>query len=190
MVQPVELTTERLTLRIPTAADIDALTAACQDPEIPRWTPVPSPYTREDAEQFVATTAENWRNETHLVWVVYAGSQLVASVGLHRLKKDPYGAIADIGFWSAREARGHGYVAEASRAIIDWAFNELGAARVEWHAVAGNVASAYTARSLGFHFEGVRRQVFGGPDGRDDGWMAALLPSDDRIPPVWPILED
>ena len=34
--------------------DADALTAACQDPEISRWTLVPSPYTRADANRFIA----------------------------------------------------------------------------------------------------------------------------------------
>ena len=38
-----------LTLRPPRPDDADAVTAACQDPEIPRWTLVPSPYRREHA---------------------------------------------------------------------------------------------------------------------------------------------
>ena len=38
-----------LTLRPPQLSDADALVAACQDPEIPRWTNVPSPYTHEHA---------------------------------------------------------------------------------------------------------------------------------------------
>ena len=29
--------------------DVPAVTAACQDPEIPRWTTVPTPYAEEDA---------------------------------------------------------------------------------------------------------------------------------------------
>ena len=37
--------------------DIPDIVAACRDPEIPRWTRVPSPYTREDAERFLAVAA-------------------------------------------------------------------------------------------------------------------------------------
>ena len=51
--EPVTLTTERLVLHVPDDSDIDAITAACQDPEIPRWTTVPSPYTREHGEGYV-----------------------------------------------------------------------------------------------------------------------------------------
>ena len=35
------------------ASDIPAIVEACRDTEIPRWTRVPSPYLREDAERFL-----------------------------------------------------------------------------------------------------------------------------------------
>ena len=38
--------------------DVDELAAALQDPEIPRWTGVPSPYTRGHAIQFVTSWPE------------------------------------------------------------------------------------------------------------------------------------
>ena len=34
--------------------DVPAIVAACQDPEIPRWTSVPSPYTEDDARRYLA----------------------------------------------------------------------------------------------------------------------------------------
>ena len=40
--------------------DLDALLGACQDPEIQRWTPLPSPYLPEHAELFVAACALRW----------------------------------------------------------------------------------------------------------------------------------
>ena len=43
------LTDGIITLRPPDEADIDAIYQACQDPEIQRWTGVPSPYHREHA---------------------------------------------------------------------------------------------------------------------------------------------
>jgi hypothetical protein len=47
-----------LILRPKVPADADALTATVQDREIPRWTLVPSPYTRADAEEYIARSAE------------------------------------------------------------------------------------------------------------------------------------
>ena len=46
-----------VTVRGAREADIPDLVAACRDPEIPRWTRVPSPYTREDAARFLAVAA-------------------------------------------------------------------------------------------------------------------------------------
>src|SRR5690242_19366507 len=43
-----------VTLRPRRLEDADAVTAACQDPEIPRWTTVPSPYTREHAMEYLS----------------------------------------------------------------------------------------------------------------------------------------
>lgn len=186
--QPVVLTTERLVLRAPTAADVDAITAACQDPEIPRWTPVPSPYTRADGEGFVSLVAQWWESDSQAVWAVFADGVLVGTVGLHRITPHDAGGQAELGYWMAAEARGKGYTVEAARAAIDWGFGELGLARIRWQAVLGNIPSARAARTLGFRFEGTMRQALTSPRGRDDGWIAGLLPSDDRAPVDWPVL--
>lgn len=95
---------------------------------------------------------------------------------------------AEIGFWATAAHRGRGVVAEAGRAVIDFAFSDLGLARLGWRAVAGNAPSARTARALGFRYEGMLRQGLTSPRGRDDGWMAGLLASDDRTPAEWPVL--
>ena len=42
--EPVTLTTARLLLRTVGPQDTDAVHAAAQDPDIQRWTTVPSPY--------------------------------------------------------------------------------------------------------------------------------------------------
>src|SRR4051794_11959507 len=47
-----QLTTPRLLLRPIGPDDVAAVYAACQDPEIQRWTTVPSPYLMEHAEHF------------------------------------------------------------------------------------------------------------------------------------------
>ena len=96
--------------------------------------------------------------------------------------------LAEIGFWGVAGFRGRGLVGEAARAVVDYAFDELGLARVSWRAVVGNIPSARTARALGFRYEGTLRQGLTSSRGRDDGWVAGLLASDDRAPVDWPVL--
>lgn len=182
------LTTGRLVLRAPTEHDVDAITEACQDPEIPRWTTVPSPYTREHGEGFVRLIAEWWDDDSQAVWGIYADDVFVGVVGLHHITADTGGGAAELGYWMVESARGKGYLVEAARAAIDWGFTELGLARIHWQAVAGNVPSARAARALGFRYEGLMRQRLTSPRGRDDGWVAGLLPDDDRTPVDWPVL--
>lgn len=184
----VTLTTERLVLRAPTEADVDAITEACQDPEIQRWTTVPRPYGRRDAEAFVRLVAHQWAEGSETVWGIRADDELVGMIGLHNVGEHFTGPHAELGFWVTPSARGKGYLGEAARAVIDWGFAELGLVRIRWQAVAGNIASARAARALGFRYEGLQRQALTSPRGRDDGWIAGLLPDDDRTPVDWPVL--
>ncbi|MGP6170975.1 GNAT family N-acetyltransferase [Microbacterium sp. A196] len=185
--EPVTLHTDRLVLQAPTADDVDAIFEACQDPEIPRWTTVPSPYTRKDAEGFVELIAQWWADESQTIWGIFHNDTLIGVVGLHHIAAHDTGGSTELGYWATAAARGQGFMVEASRAVIEWGFAELGLARITWRAVVGNIPSARTARALGFHYEGTVRQGLTSTRGRDDGWMAGLLASDDRTPTDWPV---
>jgi len=188
--EPVTLRTARLELRSPTAEDAQSIVDACQDPEIARWTVVPSPYGMEDAEKFIAVVSQSWADGDECTWAIRRGGALVGMIGLHGISGNIDGGRAEIGFWIAPDARGQGVVAEAARAVIEWGFAHLDLARIEWRARAGNMASAKTARSLGFRYEGLLRQAHASPRGRDDAWIAGLLAHDDRSPGSWPIMND
>ena len=186
--EPIVLRTDRLELRAPTASDVDAIEAACQDPEIPRWTTVPSPYSREHAENFIDIVSKGWAEEGEFVWSIRADDELVGMIGLHNVNAHPAGTDAEIGFWMVAGARGNGCLSEAACAVVDWAFADRGMVRLGWRAVAGNIPSARTARALGFQYEGLQRLALTSPRGRDDGWFAGLLATDDRAPVEWPVL--
>lgn len=187
--EPVNLRSERLELTLPRESDVDAIFEACQDPGIQRYTPVPFPYERRHAEAFVRQVPKDWEAGRHVTWVIREGDTLVGTIGLYRLDGDGNG---EIGFWMAPASRGRGRLREAANAVIDWGFSAegLGLSRIEWRAVVGNVASAKVASALGFHYEGLLRQALANTKYRDDGWIAALLKSDERVPQPWPVLED
>jgi RimJ/RimL family protein N-acetyltransferase len=177
---PVTLRSARLLLRPWAESDIDAITAACQDPEIQRYVPVPAPYSRTDAEVFVREVLPAGRAAgTDVVFGVFdAESALpVASVGLHRLKHldAPCGGVGEIGYWAAPVARGLGYTTEAVREVCRWGFEELGLTRIEWLAIAGNEASWRVAEKLGFVREGTLRSYAIHRGVRHDIWIASLL---------------
>lgn len=181
MGDPVVLTTTRLHLSRPVEGDVEAIFAICQDPLIQQYTTVPSPYTREDAESFVALVGEWWESGDELVWAMRDETGVIGMVGLHRIKD----GAAELGYWLAPDARGRGFMQEAAEAVVDFAFGPLRLERLEWHAVVGNTASAAVAQRLGFQLEGVRRKGLAGHGPRVDGWIAGLLSSDPRRPLTW-----
>ena len=173
-----QLTTARLQLRPIGPDDVAAVHAACQDPQIQRWTTVPSPYLLEHAEQFACDYAPNaWATGDAAVFGVTdrSSGELLASVGLHfdRGRDD---GIAEIGYWTAAAARSRGITTEAVAAVCAWGFNSCGVQRLEWYAEVGNVPSRRVAEKVGFTIEGTLRSFLLRPGAaRVDGWVGSLL---------------
>ncbi|WP_405879507.1 GNAT family N-acetyltransferase [Streptomyces sp. NBC_01136] len=171
---PVTLETARLLLRPFALSDADAVYAACQDADIQYYTPAPTPFRREDAEKYVAETApRGWATDHDHILGAFRSDNgaLVGSFCLTELSRGVY----ELGYWAAKEQRSRGYSAEAARALCDWGFTTLEAHRIEWWAMAGNVASGALAEKLGFTVEGTlrnRTMVNGEPH---DWWVGGLL---------------
>jgi RimJ/RimL family protein N-acetyltransferase len=156
-----------LTLRAKSGVDADALTAVCQDPEIARWTRVPTSYRRADALAWIAGSELELAAGTSIDWLaVDRDDGVLASVGLMDI--DRAKGTGEIGYWVAREARGRGVATRAVRLVRDWAASELGLTRLEILAHEDNAASLAVARAAGFTQAGERHGAprEGLPDGR------------------------
>jgi RimJ/RimL family protein N-acetyltransferase len=143
----MEIRTERLALREPRPADAAALVAGCSDPDVPRFIPlVPSPYTEEDAQEFLREVARRWReNERERTFAV-ADAATDALLGTATVRLFEGGQV---GYWLAREARGRGLATEAVRALVAWAY-EQGVRHLTLTAHPENVASQRVAEKAGF----------------------------------------
>lgn len=172
------LEADGLILRPWEAADADAVYAACQDPEIVRWTTVPSPYLREHAEGYVGPiSAAAWADKTAVNFaVIDSGGALVGSFGLVRMS--PAQSVAEVGYWVAPDARRRGVARRAARAVTEWALHDVGFARVELLAAVGNAGSRRIAELVGFTAEGVLRSAAAGRGERLDLVMHSRLPTD------------
>ena len=169
-ITPPTLSDGIITVRPLREADIPAIVAACQDPEIPRWTRVPSPYTREDAERFLAIAATEARaGDAVGLAVADAGDNtFLGTIGLMELDGEGYG---EIGFWAAREARGRGATTRAVVLVRDWAREELGLTTIEIFSHRDNRPSQRVAERAGFTDVGEVRRIARMPPGRQDGYM-------------------
>lgn len=185
--EPVALTTDRLLLRVPAAPDTGAVLTAVQDPDILRWTTIPTPYLPEHAQSFTEQLVpDGWANGTMFTWGLFLpeGEDLVGMLSLTR--RSP--GTVEVGYWGTKAHRGNGYVTEAVRAGCRWAFTELSVDRVEWRAEVGNQPSRAVAERAGFVIEGILRSAMLHEGVRRDCWMGALLPSDLGLPSTAPYL--
>ncbi|MGL3808084.1 GNAT family N-acetyltransferase [Paeniglutamicibacter sp. R2-26] len=187
--EKLSLQSENLELVPPVAGDIDAIFAACQDPETQNWVPIPVPYLREHAVEYATThTDTTWDAGTEFTWTIRTAGTLAGVVGLYRVGN----GSADLGFWMDPAFRGKGLLTEACNTVLEFALapapDGLALARIGWNAYAGNFGSARVAQKLGFRFEGTARLGAALRGELRDDWAGSLLATDDRSVQQWSIL--
>lgn len=173
-----------VTLRGHRPGDVDDLVAMGTDPDSTRWTTMPDPYTRTDAERWVADVAPRaWRDGTAAAWAIETGTRFAGNVDVR------FGPPPDVGYALAPSARGRGVMARAVRLATRWAFDVAGLPVVHWSTHAGNLASWRVAHACGFTFDGQLPLSIPQRGELRDGWYASLRPGDEQRPRTnwWPI---
>jgi RimJ/RimL family protein N-acetyltransferase len=143
------LTDGTITLRHPTEADIDAIHEACQDPEVAKWTGVPSPYFKEHARQWIERSRlERLEGRSQAFLAFLADGTLAASCSLMELDKQPH--YGEIGYWVAEPARRRGVATRAVELLKRFGTEELGLTLIELVIHKDNAPSRRTAERAGF----------------------------------------
>ena len=133
--------------------DAAAVHAACDDADIARWTTVPRPYRRHDAEAFIALTEQAWAQGMAACFAV-CDADIGQVVGSIDLRLPPGGVSGVIGYWVAAPARRRGVATRALRLISDWAHGPLGLEATLLEIFEGNDASVLVAERAGYHRAG------------------------------------
>jgi RimJ/RimL family protein N-acetyltransferase len=152
----MEIATPRLLLRTWKRGDEDALVRNIDHHAVWRnvGDSIPHPYTRADAEVFLALVEKDARS-----WnlAIVAGGEAVGSIGLYRFdgRKRYTGTI---GYMLGPHAWGRGIATEALAALADAAFVRTDLVRLEANVYAWNPASCRVLEKCGFVREGVLRR--------------------------------
>lgn len=150
--RPPEIRTERLLLRPFRADDVDDVFSFSSDPEWGRYIEVPMPYSRRDAEEFVAGAVLP-DAAAKLRWAIVHEGRVSGFLNLM-----PSAGAAEVGCGIARPLWGQGLVTEAVAAVIEHGFQALGLARIYAYAVVDNRASWRVMEKLGMQREGFLRR--------------------------------
>jgi RimJ/RimL family protein N-acetyltransferase len=152
----MEIETERLLLRPLAAADAAALAPINADPEVMRYIGYGAPRTLEQTEALCAKVAAHWDEHG---WGAFALSERATGdlVGLGVLATPAFLPeilpAVEVGWRVARDRWGRGYAPEAARAVIGFAFGDLGLDRVVSCIHTENAASVRVAEKLGMTLE-------------------------------------
>jgi RimJ/RimL family protein N-acetyltransferase len=149
MSQVPVLRTERLILRAWREDDRARFAAMNADPMVVAH--LTGPLSREESDAFVDRILAQWRDHGWGLWAIelVGGAPFIGYVGLWPaafLDRDP---PLEIGWRLASDHWGRGYVTEASRAVLRFAFDELRLPRVHSFTVPQNERSWRVMERIG-----------------------------------------
>ncbi len=181
---------ESVTLRPLVPGDVDDLLTAYNDWELRRFLPaLPIPFTRAHADAYLSDVVPGMTAAGGGFWAVAdpATDRLLGGAGLDRVS--PERRQAEVGYWTAPDARGRGVATAAVRALSEHAFG-IGLTRLELLTHWENAASQRIALAAGFQREGVRRGAVPDRDGGRDDLIAYARLAGDPAGPTARLLPD
>lgn len=167
------IATERLILRPLEKGDVATMARLINDRRIAEMTArIPHPYTLQDGEKFLVYAQESLKNGTDLTLSIIRKSDqaFMGSVGLEE----------EIGYWLGAEFWGQGYMKEAVKALIHFAFFTLHQEAIKGSALEHNAASRRILEELGFIQTGTKEISSLGYEGKKKG-ITYILPRETFI---------
>lgn len=175
MKMPEQLETERLVLRKPRMDDAHAIFEGwTQDREVTLYLTW-RPHERiEQTQEFVQGCIRAWEGETRFPYLITL-KETGEVIGIIDPRIE--GPKVGIGYGAARAYWGKGYVTEATRAIIQWAFQQPSIYRVYATTDVENIASRRVMEKVGMQCEGILRKYILHPNLSDiprDSYIYAI----------------
>jgi len=138
----------QITLRPWEPGDASHLSAAWSDPEVTRWTGVPSRTDLEAARRWIAGDADRRARGLSLDLVIDVDGEVAGEVGLAGL--DVAAGTAEIGWWVRPSHRGQRLASRSAELLAAWALDELHVQSIVARCHPSNPASGGVARAAGF----------------------------------------
>jgi RimJ/RimL family protein N-acetyltransferase len=139
--------TERLLLRPAWGEDATALARIADDEAVARnLARLPSPYTLEDAEAYIAFQQASALPSLLIFRRTRSAPKLIGGIGIDARADGGH----ELGYWLTRPCWGLGYATEAGRAMVALARDGLRLKRIEAGHFPDNPASGRVLRKLGF----------------------------------------
>ena len=150
MPEPTTLRTERLILRPFTFSDVEDVFVYASDSKFSRFLPLPNPYTKTDAEEFVARNVLRNRNEAPSFAIEHQGTV----VGAVDLNIETPISVASLHYGLSPTHWNQGLMTEAAQAVVNWGFTEFELEKIYSWADVENIGSWRVMEKIGMKREG------------------------------------
>jgi RimJ/RimL family protein N-acetyltransferase len=175
MKMPETLSTDRLFMRVPRMEDARAILGGwAQDLEVLRYLTWRPHKSIDETESFVRGCLLAWESQARFPYMITLGEDgdVIGMI-------DPriQASQMRIGYGLARAHWGKGYMPEATRAVIDWDFQQPSIYRVYATTDVENIASQRVLEKVGMQREGLLRMYIIHPNISDiprDSYMYAI----------------
>lgn len=147
MKQP-SLKTKRLLLRTFKQQDAGQVQALAGNENVSKSTlNIPHPYKDGMAEDWIDSHEMSWESKSKIIFAITKlyNKQLIGTVGLVEITRDQ----AEIGYWIGEPFWGNGYCTEATKALINFSFTQLGLNKLIGVHLASNPASGKVMEKAG-----------------------------------------
>ena len=150
--------TSRLIIRRLTSADAPSFFAVFSNAEVMRYWGSPALTDAVQAEQKIASILAHYEAGDLYQFAIVRKSdgQMIGTCTLHQIHVQ--NRRAEVGYVLGRPYWGNGFMNEAVRALIDYAFDKMKLHRLEADIDPRNEASAKSLERLGFQREGYLRE--------------------------------
>lgn len=157
-------------------SDAGDIVEMCQDAEIVRWTPVPSPYGEAEARAFLADQQRCAEEGRSLAYAISdsAGEVVLGSISVRIVAP----GVGEVGYFVRASERRRGIARAALNLLGGWAFEALGLVRLQITIRPENLPSRRLAETCGYHFEGVLRSWLEIKGEHGDAAVYSLLPGE------------
>ena len=111
---------------------------------------IPYPYDDGLAEEWISTHIDHWNNRTSISYAITdrKNFKLLGTMSLVSI----YNTEAELGYWVGEPFWGNGYCTEAAKAIVEFAFTELGIIKISGEHLLSNIASGKVMKNIGMRY--------------------------------------
>ena len=157
----MEINGKRIILRSWKNEDVESLVEGLNNINVSKWlAAVPYPYTKKDAEEFIAYAKQLEQNasEIKLAIVLKENNKVIGGTTIQNINKKD--GTCTGGIWLNEQYQKNGYGTEAFSIRAEYCFEMLGLRRLENGYFAGNEKSRKMQEKLGYKNEGIRRKKY------------------------------